>query len=398
MFWTKIALNAVIGTGILFVLIYLVKRVAKKIRERERREMSRGGILTLSVLIEILLFTTVCVLPWFLPIWGFWKVLITVAGIAITMLSAFLIIYFWWAPNNLFFTFVKEGTAKIVVKGHKFYKALIQFKGYRLDDPKTTVEVVSGPDKKHWFGGLRFYGLWPLVDIFVYPFRWMGITETGELEPHETEWLDYIFVKDDIYGCEVKNAEDKELIPLNITLTLTARIVNPYKALFAIENWYETLINRIRPYIRDFLTTKTYAKLIAQSKRIGIDISARLEKEKILDELRDDYGIDVEKIEVNALNPKEEFRQATMEKVLALRKKEAIIVTAEAEKEKLTIEAEGQENRIKTEYGAVESFGELGREIRRLEALEKSPGEGAKWVIPADIGSLLSAGKKIIGG
>ena len=37
------------------------------------------------------------------------------------------------------------------------------------------------------------------------------------------------------------------------------------------------------------------------------------------------------------------------------------------------MKARGQSARIKTEYGAIEQFGDLGRLVRTLEAIEKSP-------------------------
>jgi hypothetical protein len=410
--WTGLTRNeiivlALIGVAVVICLVYLKKWITKYLKERKERkkkeaqkEMGRGEILIRSMFIELIVVAILCVSPCFLPIGIIWKILIIGLGLILTLVMDFFLIYLWWAPNNLFFTFVKEGTVKTVVKGHKFYKALVQFKGYRLNNPKTMVAVVRGVDKKHWFGGLRYYGLWPVMDIFVYPFQWTGITEGGKLEPHEIEWLDYIYVKDDIYGFEVLEAEDKELMPLNIILTFTVRIINPYKALFVIENWYETLINRSRPYVRDFLTTGTYREFIADPQRIGIGISQRLEEEEILKELKGRYGIDIRKIEVNAINPaNKEFRDATMEKVLAERKKEAVIVQAEAEKRRLEIVAEGEKGRIDTEYGAVEKFGFLGEKVRSLEALEKSPGKGSKVVvIPADLVSLASNVKKIISG
>ena len=53
------------------------------------------------------------------PIIAFiWKI----GGIAVLFGAFLYLIYFYWAPENLFFTFVKEGTSKFVVKGGEFWK------------------------------------------------------------------------------------------------------------------------------------------------------------------------------------------------------------------------------------------------------------------------------------
>ena len=57
----------------------------------------------------------------FLPVWGYVVGVIVLGGIT------FLMIWFWLAPRNHFFTFVQESTAKIVVRGDAFSKALIQW-------------------------------------------------------------------------------------------------------------------------------------------------------------------------------------------------------------------------------------------------------------------------------
>jgi len=426
--------------------------------------MKRGWILICSILLEVLVVVGTWLFTKFLPIPSVWQTALWITVIPEMIILGFCLVYFWWAPNNLFFTFVKEGTAKIVVRAHRFHKALMRFRGYAFDDEwnvtatsilgdkgvatpnciwiklgdqgswikdgeRLDVIKIIDPDKgilkvrkkipvirknrteeiemeklvkdarlykfiprrkEGFFGGLVAYGFWPLDDIFVYEFEWSGMTDRGELEPHPKEWIDYIFVKDDVYGCEITKAEDRELMPLNIKLTLTARIINPYKALFVIENWYETMVNRIRPYVRDFITTDTYMNFTKNPIRIDVGVLERLKKEGILDELVNRYGVDVRKIEVNTIDPEEDFRKATMKKVLALREKEEIITRAEAERDRLNTVAQGEKERIDTVYGAVARHGELGEKIRGYEALEKSTGEGAKWIIPAEVTKLFS--------
>lgn len=289
------------------------------------------------------------------------------------------------APTNRFFTFVKEATAKAVMKAHEFQRALIQWRGYTLRDDNWEVvsegTMVAGKTYKepwHPFGGLRFYGFWPLKDVYIYDLRWTGVTEAGEIQRHPKETLDYILLKDDIYWCELLSVEDSDLLPLHIELLLTIRIINPYKALFKIENWLEAVINRIKPSVRDYVAQDRYKNLVAKKEAMGGEIQGRLKD--LIEEFKDLYGVELGKIEVKEIEPPEAQRKETLKKW-----------SAEREKERIEIEAAAEAQRIATIYGAVEAKGKLGELVRALEALEKSPEKGAKWVISfPELGGLLS--------
>lgn len=341
--------------------------------------MKRGWILGISIFSELV----VGILPWFFT----WWIGLVGAVIAITVLP-FCLIYFWWAPHNLFFTFVPEGRAKIVVRGDAFRKALIQWEGHGLarhpSDGIDVWDVVERPGlARRFFGGLRLYGVWPLDDIFVYDFSWTGITQNGQVEPHIKEPLDYILVKIDVYWAQVKKAEDNNMLPLDVELVLTIRVINPYRALFRVQNWLETVINRIEPAVRDAITEDTYEKWISEDKDLADRLISDKETQELLKEIRSNFGIEVIAIEVRGINPTtaelDESRRATLRKYFAEKERDRIIVEADAERQ-----------RLEAVYKAIQGFGDLGKLIRTLEALEKSPGEGAKWVVLPGLTDILS--------
>lgn len=319
---------------------------------------------------------------------------IVVAVIALSLILFPAIVWFVLAPSNRFFTFVDEGTAKIVVKAGQFNKALIQWEGHTFDDErsanvvpvgthwvkdgKIVSEEEQGAEEKkfkephHLFGGLRFYGLWPLWDIYVYTFQWTGVTEDGGLDPHPKELLDYILVRDDVFLCEVRDAEDMNLLPLTLRTLLTIRIANPYKTLFNIENWLETIVNRTRPLIRNYVTQRSYEDLIKAQERMGVDILEALREASTLGtEFYDRYGVDLRQIDVKEIEPPQEYRDITLRKY-----------TAERERERIITEADAEAQRIETVYSRIHQFDDLGKLVRILEAMEKSPGQGSKWIIP----------------
>ena len=320
------------------------------------------------------------------------ELIITLGIIVGIGVVTFLVIYFALAPRNLFFTFVREGTAKIIVRGDKFEKALIQWEGRTFQHQipgEEKWQVISGAES-HLFGGLRYYGAWPIFDVYIYDFQWTGVAEDGKVIHHPKETLDYIILRDDIYWCEVEDAEDKKLLPLSLELILTIAVVNPYKALFNIQNWLETVINRIQPAVRQIITTKSFEKWIVEKADLARIIFLALQGKDgngnfdptltdLISEFRSLYGVDIQAFAVQEINPPEEQRQATLKKYLADQEAKGVVVSARAEAKKIIHLAEAERRRLETVFGQIQKFGDLGPALRALEAMERSQ----NWVVSA---------------
>lgn len=273
------------------------------------------------------------------------------------------------APSNRFFTFVKEGTAKIVVKADQYNKTLIQWKDYTLDDEGNVVK--DGTRKKgrtyreprHLFGGLRFYGLWPLLDIYTYRLRWTSIRQDGAISPHD-EMLDYALLKDHLYLVKIDRAEDKDMVPLDIELLVTMRVVNPYRAIFRVQDWVEMVLGRMKPLFRQYVAENTFKQLVERKQQAGGELWERLLKTGEIKLFRNEYGIEVREggVEMKDITPPPQYQEAATRKYLA-----------EREKERITVEAEAEATRLKTVYEMIQKFGDLGKLVRTLEAVEKSP-------------------------
>jgi len=295
----------------------------------------------------------------------------------------FLIIFFYLAPNNYFFTFVPEARAKVVLRGDAVKTVLFNYKGYVMTNKGNILteeeleeknknqekkgvekEVIKKRSDSIWtkyFGGLKFYGIWPLDDIYGYMFNWSGVTSSGEVVLKK-KVIDHIYLKPDVYWAEINDAEDKDLLPLKLEVLLTLKVVNPYRALFAIENWLETVINRSKPLIRQYVAGHEFEKLIFQKQKVGEDMRKELEKADVIKGFFKKYGVSIQHIEIKEINPPDAYRDATLKEFVALQEKKAILIQADADRQ-----------RIEAVFSAVEKFGDLGKLIRTLESVEKSP-------------------------
>jgi hypothetical protein len=177
------------------------------------------------------------------------------------------------------------------------------------------------------------------------------------------------------------------------------RVVNPYKALFRVQNWSEMVMNRMKPLFREYVGGTAFDVLIKNEQQAGGEVYQKLAKTGLLDEFESLYGVRIKDggVEIKDVNPTTipgvpSLREVTLRKQIAERDRDRILVEADAEKQKVLILADAEKQRIATVYGAVREMGDIGKLIRTLEMFEKSPEKGTRWVInlPGGISDILS--------
>ncbi len=235
-------------------------------------------------------------------------------------------------PASIFllFTFVKEGTAKAVMRLDGFLKIIIKWDGYTLD---VNWNVVSGsePWPWRWLGGLRFVGIWPFDEVYKYNFRWTGFElVSGELMVKFYEKiLDYILLRPDVYATEIKGAETKavatsadpatgieakvsERIAIGLKFLLTMRPENPFKVLFkGPSNWFENAIARFDTAARTWVSTHRLDEIL-ELKSSPEDLWNSFKGIPLLDTTFPEWGIVVEDngIEIKDVDIPDEYQEA----------------------------------------------------------------------------------------
>lgn len=253
-----------------------------------------------------------------------------VISIALFVIVNILLIYLVLAPENLFFTFVPENKAKFIVSGNKLQKILLSSNQYTLAND---YGVIPGKSEGV-LGGLRFYGFWPLSDVLIYKFKWTNITESGEIISHN-EILDTMILKTDMYLVHVDQAEDADLVPLDLKVVITARIVNPYKAMFIAQNWLEYVTNVVKAAVRNEMRKHCYVDLVGGSKgthftSLGANIFAQMEIAGEISELKNTYGVEISKIRIENIDPHgTDLRELTLKKIVAEKQAEADLIEAQ---------------------------------------------------------------------
>ncbi|MDO8486551.1 MAG: SPFH domain-containing protein [Candidatus Staskawiczbacteria bacterium] len=251
------------------------------------------------------------------------------------------------------FTFVDEGTAKIVVRFGAYHKTLLSKKGYMVREDGEIVIIPLEPAPSDFPlrgfrfigvkqlynllyayykltqiklpGGLRFVGFWPLDKVYAYDFTWVKVKFDGTAENRDEKGVNFVLARDYVYGVKVLKAEDKNSLPLDVLLSATAQITNPYKWLFNVKDGFGAFVGRVSPYVRSFVAQKSYDDLeetnleheIFSQLAVGRKVSGTITMPGIIDTLRKSYGIHLRKIEVINIDPPPEFRETTLRQYTA---------------------------------------------------------------------------------
>jgi len=383
--WLDLIYYAAAAFAAILVISILVTLLTKRGtgRREQKQPIARGWIL-LMVVIGLLLSLLG---PYYLIgtligiVTGNFLLGEIVGGFIGLSLTAFLAIFVIpsqiLAPRNMFFTAVKEGTVKFVVRAKRWRKTLLEWRNHHLNDQG---KIDDGEPRRSFWNrmfGIERYGWWPWDDIAVSKFRWSAVTERGEIQ-HKEELIEAMVVVDYGYLMILEDAEDADGLHLYIEIIFTIRMINPKKARFDVQDWLEIVLQRSKQPLLEYVRTVSYSKFLkteAGQKSAGDAMLQKLDEAKLTGtdgEFEERYGTQIRAIQIRKIDPPPAYREETLKAFTAEMEAEAKIITAEAEKKATIIDAQAQAQRLQKVYKKIEKFGDIGKLIRTLEAVEKS--------------------------
>ncbi len=279
-----------------------------------------------------------------------------IIGTIIFLLVIFLTVYFIWAPNDVFATFPEEGYATIIVESMGFKKIFIKKKGYALNSKSDIVSIDPLlKDKDDWgteseetndsanhqlitqkeLLGMCFF-FWPFNRVYVYRFKWVKYGE-DEKSIDKEEVLNHVLLKSYVYYIGLSQAEDAINFPVDIGLAVEMKVVNAYKALFKMQNWFRGVSNFIQGEIRNEVRKHVYSDLIAlqeggKVREESIDDIFEDKLKKLRNSILEEYGIKILKIKIVQIVPSnKELANASTKKALAIFEAESRRILADAQ-------------------------------------------------------------------
>lgn len=347
---------------------------------------------------------------------------LSIVGVALILFTPIAFIYFL-AKNNILFTIVKEGQAKAILKFGKFERMVMCYQGHGFNNDWDVCQRVTSGNEPHIngvcgairdsnneiisncelrpepfkIGGLMWIGIPFIHSVYKYEFRWISFEQKEEggkpIEKtisHTEENMDYILVQDDVFYSFLKGADSKELVPVDMELLLTIRIINPYKAIFRVQNWLEAVQNQTKPALRGFAAGKAYHDLIGKKEEVKRESDKFLSESGIADYVEENYGTRLKRVGLVSINLSGERGNA----YLAASTKQ---YEADREKERIETIASAEVNRINRIYNEITSHGAEGLFIRANEAIEEA-GKGPSNLVLFPLESAKSMLKAWTGG
>ena len=175
-----------------------------------------------------------------------------------------------------------------------------------------------------------------------------------------------IDLREQIYDIPSQEVITKDNIRMQVDTLVFYQIVEPYKAVYEISNPVEAIKQLSQTTIRNIFGEMDLDTSLSARE----DINTRLRI--VLDEATDNWGIKIERVEIQEIAPPAELKDAMQKQMVAERARREKVTLAEAEKQENILLAEGIKQRqileAEGQNRAVVLTAEAEKQKRILEA------------------------------
>ena len=177
-----------------------------------------------------------------------------------------------------------------------------------------------------------------------------------------------IDLREQVYDFDKQNVITKDNIQMQINALLYFQIVDPFKAVYEINNLPNAIEKLTQTTLRNIIGEMELDQTLTSRDTINTKLRA------VLDDATNKWGIKVNRVELQDITPPESVLMAMEKQMQAERNKRATILTSEGEKEKQRLLSEGEKAAIVNKAEAAKqqailrAEGEATARIRKAEA------------------------------
>ena len=203
--------------------------------------------------------------------------------------------------------------------------------------------------------------IWPIIDK-PRDITWRYVVEGMDEEKHiRFRQQSKIDMRETVYDFPKQNVITKDNVNVQINALLYFQIMDPVKSMYEIENLPDAIEKLTQTTLRNVIGELELDESLSSRDTIN----SRLRT--ILDEATNKWGVKVNRVELQDINPPEDIKQAMEKQMRAERDRRAAVLEAEGQKKSKILEAEGfRESEIKKAEGEKQS------EILRAEGLAQA--------------------------
>ena len=177
-----------------------------------------------------------------------------------------------------------------------------------------------------------------------------------------------IDLREQVYDFDRQNVITKDNIQMKINALLYFQIVDPFKAVYEINNLPNAIEKLTQTTLRNIIGEMELDQTLTSRDTINTKLRA------VLDDATNKWGIKVNRVELQDITPPESVLAAMDKQMQAERNKRAAILTSEGEKQSAILKSEGEKtstiNRAEAakQQEILRAEGEAQARIRKAEA------------------------------
>lgn len=164
------------------------------------------------------------------------------------------------------------------------------------------------------------------------------------------EVIDRIDLRESVHDFPKQNVITKDNVTIEINALLYYQITNPQAAVYAVANLPEAIEKLTQTTLRNVIGSMDLDETLVSRDLINTRLR------EILDEASEKWGVHVNRVELQEVNPPIDIKHAMEKQMRAERDRRAIILESEGKKKAAILEAEGiQEARVLTAQGEAQA-------------------------------------------
>ncbi|MBQ0061366.1 MAG: SPFH/Band 7/PHB domain protein [Bacteroidaceae bacterium] len=177
-----------------------------------------------------------------------------------------------------------------------------------------------------------------------------------------------IDLREQVYDFDKQNVITKDNVQTQINALLYFQIVDPFKAVYEINNLPNAIEKLTQTTLRNIIGELELDQTLTSRDTINTKLRA------VLDDATNKWGIKVNRVELQDITPPESVLQAMEKQMQAERNKRATILTSEGQKAAAILKSEGEKTAIINKAEAdkqmaiLNAEGEAEARIRKAEA------------------------------
>ncbi len=181
-------------------------------------------------------------------------------------------------------------------------------------------------------------------------------------------YTDSIDLREQVYDFDKQNVITKDNVQTQINALLYFQIVDPFKAVYEINNLPNAIEKLTQTTLRNIIGELELDQTLTSRDTINTKLRA------VLDDATNKWGIKVNRVELQDITPPESVLQAMEKQMQAERNKRATILTSEGQKAAVILKSEGDKTAIINKAEAdkqmaiLNAEGEAQARIRKAEA------------------------------